>query len=165
VNGTLAPGNSPGVLTFSNDLTLGGGSTTAIQIAGDDTGRGTTFDGINVVGGLAYAGTLALSFDAPLSAGTYDLVGGGFTSQTGDFSTVSIGGTFVQSFTLPVFTAGNGWTSAVTDQSSTTWNFSFNNGSGDLTISAVPEPAAYAVLLGGLTLAWSAFRRRRSARA
>lgn len=55
--GTLAPGNSPGVDTFSAGLTLNAGSNYSWELAGnvstDTTGvRGTDFDGTNVSGGI-----------------------------------------------------------------------------------------------------------------
>lgn len=157
INGTLAPGNSPGLLTFSGDLTLGSGSTAVFEING--AGRGTGFDAVNVGGALTYGGTLNLVFDAPLSAGVYDLLGGGFLSQTGDFSTVLFGGSeTIAGLGSVVFTGGSGWTATSDD-----WNFSFNNASGDLTIlsTAIPEPASFAALAGVAGLGLAALRRRR----
>ena len=161
INGTLAPGNSPGLLTFSNNLALGSSSTSQFEING--TTRGTTFDAVNVGGTLTYGGAISLFFNAPITAGTYDLFGGSSggspASVAGDFATLSVGGAFAESITSgPVFATGTGWTAA-----SASWNFSFDNASGDLTIaSAVPEPSAFAALAGlaGLGLVGSRRRRR-----
>ncbi len=159
VNGTLAPGNSPGLLTFNNNLTLGGASTSQFEING--TTRGTTFDAVNVGGTLTYGGAVSLFFNAPITAGTYDLFGGSSggspASVAGDFATLSIAGTFAESLTSgPVFSTGTGWTA-----SSANWTYVFNNASGDLTISAVPEPSAFAALAGLAGLGFVGARRRR----
>lgn len=54
VNGTLAPGNSPGTLTVAGNLTLGAGSTYMAEI------QGAVADRVNVTGSAALAGTLRL---------------------------------------------------------------------------------------------------------
>ncbi len=160
VNGTLAPGNSPGLLTFSNNLSLGASSTSQFEINGAT--RGSSFDAVDVGGTLTYGGTMSLFFNAPITAGTYDLFagasGGALSTPSGDFGAVSISGSFAESFvTGPTFTTGTGWTA-----SSSNWNFAFNNLNGDLTItSAVPEPSAFAALAGLVGLGLVGSRRRR----
>ncbi len=71
VNGLLAPGNSPGVLTFTNGLTLAENSTVEIEfVANSTSARGTNFDGVDVTGGLLTidpSATLYLSFDGASS--------------------------------------------------------------------------------------------------
>lgn len=156
VNGTLSPGNSPGVITFSGDLTLGGTSTSAFEINGAT--RGTEYDGVDVGGALTYGGTLSLLFDAPIAAGTYDLFGGAFTSPSGTFGSVSVGGTFAETFGAAPTITGSGWTAG-----SASWNYVFDNNSGDLAISAVPEPSAFAALAGLAGLGVVGSRRRRRA--
>ena len=155
VNGTLAPGNSPGLLTFSSDLSLGASSTSVFEING--TSRGSTYDAVDVGGALSYGGTMSLVFDAPISAGTYDLFGG-FSGQSGTFGSVSVGGSFAQAFTAPAVITGSGWTA-----SSSNWSYAFDNASGDLTISAVPEPSTFAALAGLAGLGVVGARRRRRA--
>lgn len=61
VNGTLAPGNSPGTLTVNGNLTLGAGSTYVAEV------QGAVADRLVVTGAAALAGTLRL---VPLG-GTY----------------------------------------------------------------------------------------------
>ncbi|MEO0054173.1 MAG: hypothetical protein RLZZ50_120, partial [Verrucomicrobiota bacterium] len=153
VNGILAAGNSPGVLSFTGNLTLGSGSTSLFEING--LTRGTEYDGVNVGGALAYGGSIDLVFGAPVAAGTYDLFGGSFTSQSGDFSSVSIDG----SVSAPVFTVGTGWSLV-----SGGWQYDFVNATGDLTItSAIPEPSAFAAFAGLAGLGLAGLRRRRRA--
>jgi autotransporter-associated beta strand protein len=156
VNGTLAPGNSPGLLTFASDLTLGATATTEFEINGTD--RGVSYDGVNVGGAMTYNGTQSVFFNAPITAGVFDLVGGGFTSQSGAFSSVSIGGSFAETLAGPVTLTGSGWSA-----SGTLWNYAFNYTDGDLTISAIPEPSAVAALAGLAGLAFAGLRRRRPA--
>src|SRR6185312_8587260 len=96
VDGTLAPGNSPGTLTVAGDLTLNGGSKTAFELNSSGVAGGTGASGndlVNVTGNLKlggsldaqvaaagyyrlfnYGGTLSGSFDSGVLAGT-----GGFT--------------------------------------------------------------------------------------
>ena len=153
INGTLAPGNSPGLLTFSGDLTLGGTSTSVFEINGSV--RGSTYDAVDVGGALSYGGTMSLVFDAPIGAGTYDLFGG-FSGQSGTFASVSVGGSFAEALSGSPAITGSGWTA-----SSSSWSYAFDNASGDLTVSAVPEPSAFAVLAGLAGLATVGARRRR----
>ncbi len=147
VNGTLSAGNSPGILTFSGDLNLGSGSTSVFEV--DGTTRGTGYDGVDVGGALAYGGTLSVYFNAP-NAGSYDLFSA--TAPSGDFSAVSIDGSGVSA----TFTPGIGW-SAISGG----WQYDFANSTGDLTITAVPEPSTLAALAGLAALGLAGARRRR----
>ncbi len=155
-NGILAPGNSPGVLSFSNGLSLGSGATSSFEING--LTRGTEYDGVNVTGGsLAYGGTLSISFGAAIQAGTYDLFSFSGT-PTGGFSTISIGGSFAEAIVGSPSITGSGWSA-----SSAGWLYEFSNATGDLTLTAVPEPSAFAALAGLAGLGIAGLRRRRRA--
>ena len=151
-NGILSAGNSPGVLSFTGNLTLGSGSTSIFEING--LARGTEYDGVNVGGVLTYGGGINLVFGTPVAAGTYDLFGGSFTSQSGDFASVSLDG----SVSSPVITAGTGWSLL-----SGGWQYDFVNATGDLTItSAIPEPSSFAAFAGLACLGLVGLRRRRA---
>jgi autotransporter-associated beta strand protein len=156
INGAFTPGTSPGLAIFNNNLTLAGATT--MEINGNT--RDTLYDGVNTTGLLTYGGTLTMSFGAATTAGTtYDLfqIGGG--GSTGSFSGVSIGG----SYSLPALTNNSGiWTG---NDVTNLLTFTFNQGTGDLVISAysaIPEPSTFAALAGLGVLGLVATRRRRA---
>lgn len=164
---TLAPGNSPGVISFTGDLSLSG--YTEIEVLGTIRGNPTTgYDGINLTTGtgqaLTYGGTLTMSFNAPVSAGVYDIFAlADGVYQSGTFGVVSIGGTAIAS-TGTVSITGSGWSTTMTEISSgPTWNLVFDNASGDLTVTAIPEPSTYGAFAGLCMVGFAAWRRRRTA--
>jgi hypothetical protein len=57
--GTIAPGTSPGILTFKRNYSQGAGGTLAVDIAGDAAGTG--YDQLAVTGTASLAGTLAVN--------------------------------------------------------------------------------------------------------
>ncbi|HRJ71100.1 MAG TPA: autotransporter-associated beta strand repeat-containing protein [Terrimicrobiaceae bacterium] len=155
IEGTLAPGASPGLLTFENALVLGATSETFMEIVGTSRGVAGGYDAVDVGTSLSYGGDLILTMTSGISLGTYDLFD--FTSQSGDFATVSFaGGFYAGTFT----NNGSGLWSA-TDTNGSGQTFQFSQATGDL--SVVPEPAT-AVLAGfGLAgvLVWTRRSRRR----
>lgn len=151
-SGILAPGNSPGVLTFASSLTLAGADTEVnFELASGV--RGTDYDGVNVGGALAYNGDFTLSIAASIADGTYNLFD--FGSQTGGFESILFGG--VGPYSGFFSDQGLGvWTATSAGQ-----NFTFNHSTGDLLVAAVPEPSTYALLLGGLGALFLIRRRSR----
>jgi len=139
--GHLAPGNSPGTITFTNGLTLTAGSILDFQL-------GTASDLIRVSGGtLTGPGgggdiILNLSNSGGFAAGTYPLFNYAGTTGTSGFA-------------LSDFTFGS--TIAGFDHS-----LGFNGSTLELTssISAVPEPSTYAALAGATMLAFAGWRGR-----
>ncbi len=130
IDGTLSPGSSPGLLS-TGDLMLNSGADSFFQING--LTRGIQFDAVDVTGLLTLGGTLTIDFGfTPQVTDTFDLFD--FTSQMGDFSSV----VFVD--------PGFGGT--------------FDASTGVLSLSAVPEPGSFAMLIGGLGVL--ALLRRRS---
>ncbi|NQV35573.1 MAG: LEPR-XLL domain-containing protein, partial [Phycisphaeraceae bacterium] len=59
-HGVLRPGNSPGVIDITGDLTLLAGETTQIELAGNGGVAGTDYDQINVTGNVGLDGTLEI---------------------------------------------------------------------------------------------------------
>lgn len=174
--GFLSPGNSPGVLSFSDNLILSSNSTTTTIMEINGTVRGTSYDGIDMLGSssksLTFGGTLSLVFGSTISdtvtAGVYDLFSLGSVGQSGAFSSVSISGTALNVVTpispTGLAFAGNDWTASMTDAAAATWNLSFSSTTGDLTITAIPEPSSLALGFSAAALGYVALYRRRKAR-
>ena len=150
INGTLSPGNSPGVLSIAS-LVLGGSSTSLFEING--TTRGTNYDGVNITGATAptYGGTLSLIFgngSAFADNTTFDLFN--FSgSVSGAFGSVISSG-----FYAGTWTNNNDGTFKFEQGSQT---LTFSQATGD--IAVVPEPGA--VVLAGLGIAAAAARALR----
>ena len=138
--GILAPGNSPGTLTFNGDLTLGAGSTLRIEIGG--TSQGTEYDYLDVGGAATLGGSLAVTWH------------NGFTASLGDtFTFLTAAGGVSGSFSstaLPDLGGG------------LAWSYGQTSDSAFLTVvSAIPEPATWSVVAGAMALGFVATRRRR----
>ncbi|MGH8048958.1 MAG: beta strand repeat-containing protein [Chthoniobacterales bacterium] len=132
INGTLAPGFSAvGLLTFTGDLTLNTGSTTAIEINGL---AAAFFDRISIGSTLAYGGTLSLTFNGftPQAGDTFQIFKD-FSAQSGTFTAIG--------FSAPDLAAN------------------FDYASGTLSFVAIPEPSTVALLV--LAGGFAAMRLRR----
>ncbi len=146
--GTLAPGNSPGILTASS-VSLNG--TTNMELAGNGGVAGTDFDRVTSTGSLTYGGALNI-----LSFGGYDITQAAsyslftFSSQSGDFASVTVG---VTGLTLNTGV----WTG--TDISGNSYTFSQLDGT---LVVAIPEPKTWALI--GLGLGFTLFRMSTRAR-
>jgi autotransporter-associated beta strand protein len=157
VNGALQPGNSPGLLSFNNNLTLGNTAVTTMEINNTGT-RGMVYDAINVVGSLTYDGSLLLTLGTTFAAGSYSFDLFDFGSQTGSFDFVTLGGNYTGSLVNAGSPTNWGLTSGAE-----TWTF--NQSTGVLALNVVPEPSPLALSgLGLLALAVSALRKRRQPR-
>ena len=153
--GILAPGNSPGIITFDGGTGLLSG-TTQIEIFG--AVRGTGYDAVGLTNSatLDYGnGVLALDFGTWLAdRQSYQIFGSGSSSLLGDFTSVTIVGT---NYTGLTFTAASGvWTSQGTSASGQTLTFTEATG----TLLIVPEPAAIAQAGLGIAAVAYALRRR-----
>jgi hypothetical protein len=142
-------------LSFSDALTLAG--TTTMEINGTTRGVGG-YDAVDVAGLLTYGGTLTMSFGSTTTVGTtYDLFGINGT-QSNSFTGITIGGTYAVALSESL----GYWTG---DDIANNLRFVFTQSSGDLEITAIPEPSAYAAFAGIGMVGFALYRRRRQPKA
>jgi hypothetical protein len=149
--GTVAPGNSPGILTIAGDFTFtnpngfgASGGRLLIELGG--TIAGTEYDVLHVLG------------DMDLSGGVLELVAiDGFTPTAADvFAFLRVDGRITGSFASLVDHTGLGLTLD---------DLRFGPGGlVGLNVAAVPEPAETALLLVGLGVVGWSVRRNRATR-
>ena len=154
-SGTLAPGNSPGVLTVGS-LSLLAGSHTLMEITGTAAGLYDQVFGTGS-GGLTYGGTLDLVMSGSYADQTTFQLFSSFSSPSiGDFAAVGLNAT--GEYAGLTFTGDGGvWTSTETANGQ---RLIFSTGTGDLVV--VPEPSTYAMAVAGIACwGWQMFRRRR----
>ena len=155
--GTIAPGNSAGILSTGN-LSLASGAAVSMQLNGAAAGSG--YDQLNVTGTVnlnsdSGAGSdlvLALNY-APVDNQTFTLiVNDGSEAMAGAFATIN----------GAAFGPGNTF-SLVYDSRSYDFTLTYGGGTGnDLVIQAVPEPAAWllAAFAGGVAMSFRLRRQR-----
>jgi autotransporter-associated beta strand protein len=180
---TIAPGSSPGIMN-AESMALAGNTTFIWEVQDAQAGPGGTgYDKIVLSGSLDLStATLA----APITLKIRSLQSDGSTIgpatnfgppdgvssirsfqfasvQTGSQgvllgSGLNISDVFV--FDLSEFTYTGGGSS-----NAALWSIDWNQGTGAITLTAVPEPSTYGFGLGALALAAAAIRRRRKAKA
>ncbi len=153
VDGAFAPGNSVGQINVTGNLALAGATT--MELGGSGGVAGVDFDNTVVTGALTYGGSLAVvsfgGFDL-FTAGTYDLFDFA-TGHSGNFSSVTLGGGALSYDSgLSLWSGSNG-----------SFDYSLALETGDLAISAVPEPTTWGLLAMSLTIV-VIFRRRSKCR-
>ncbi|MGJ8650223.1 MAG: beta strand repeat-containing protein [Opitutaceae bacterium] len=137
VSGTLSPGNSPGTMSFTEDLTLTGAATTILEFTG--TGLAGEFDVL-----------LGDTGNTLTAGGTLNLVVDGYTAVLNDtFLVFEDWASFAGSFSSINGTDLGGGLS-----------FDTSNLLTDGTLTVVPEPSTYALLAGLLAFFAIALRRR-----
>ncbi|MEY4245307.1 MAG: hypothetical protein RLZZ245_2892 [Verrucomicrobiota bacterium] len=156
VNGTLAVGNSPGQMNFTNTVDLNG--ITIMEIDGT-AGAGVMggHDFVNLTGAgaagiLSYGGTLTLDIGTAFGVGTYLWNLFDFASETETFTTISLADQY----------AGNlldGDSNGVWELNSGNNAWQFIESTGVLGLTVIPEPSA--ALLSGLGML-ALLRRRRN---
>lgn len=73
IAGTHTPGFSPGLQTFTDNLTYASGSSIVWELNSNAlSGRGTNFDGIDVGGDLSFSGSTSITLNFGLSGSTLD---------------------------------------------------------------------------------------------
>jgi T5SS/PEP-CTERM-associated repeat protein len=134
-DGSINPGNSPGILSIVGNLTLGDSSVLTFEVAGALPGQ---YDAIAIGGTLSAGGMLRI------------VNVGGYVPSVGD--------------TFDLLTAVNtsgGFDSVVFDGFGAAGaDLAASFGSGGFQIAAVPEPHEWAMMLAGLALLRIAARRR-----
>lgn len=163
--GTLAPGNSPGIQTFASGLILSTGSTFNWELTANTTsGRGTSFDGVDVTGGTLLVDT-GVGFNIFLNSGSVDFSlpfwdsnQSWFLFDNANLPTVNDPSIFTLG---PISNDSLGAHFAITGGS-----FSFAQAGNDLYLhytTAVPEPSTYAIIILGLSGLLLARQRRTNA--
>jgi hypothetical protein len=142
VLGDLRPGNSPAVVVYGGDLTLGPTAHTAIDIEGLVPGQ---YDVLQVTGDATLGGTLGVTIGDGFSLGlgqsfVFLTAGGGLAGQFAGLLDGSEVGSF-GGMPLYIHYAAN---------------------SVSLQTAPVPEPETYALMVAGMGLVALVVRRRRS---
>ena len=155
INGTLAVGNSPGQMNFTDTLGLNGN--TIMEIDGI-LGAGVTgghdivnLTGAGAAGVLTYGGTMSLDMGVIFGIGNYSWNLFDMASETGTFTGITLADQYSGSLLDADLNGTWDLTSGVS-----TWTFTESTGVLGLTV--VPEPRA--ALLGGLGLLMLLRRRR-----
>ncbi len=158
-SGTLAPGNSAGITAVEGNFTVDHNSILVAEVSG--TGAGISYDQVKVMGSVSLDGTLDLSTLSGLNLGDtitlIDNTGTGATS--GYFSTILAGGTTYTLTSNANYKFIFGSTEYLLSFSS---NADGDANSNDVTLTVVPEPNTWAMLVGGVgMLAFGQCLRRR----
>jgi autotransporter-associated beta strand protein len=157
INGTLAVGNSPGSMIFTDTLDLNG--TTIMEIDGT-VGAGVTggHDFINLTGAgaagvLTYGGALTLDIGTIFGIGSYSWNLFDMANETGTFSTIALADQYTGSLL-------DGDLDGIWDLTSGSNSWQFTESTGVMGLTVIPEPTS-AALLGGFGVL-ALLRRRRA---
>ena len=171
--GNLAPGNSAGTQTINGSLSLAGGAKLSMELGKSVAntgiqpiaGSGNDYDQVIIggAGNVTLGGELALTIGSGIEANdVFYLIlnNGGATTTLGAFASITVGGV-TQSVVANHFTY-NGQEFALTSTADFGGGGFASLGGNDVALMAVPEPATYAMLLGGLGMLafWQKLRRR-----
>ncbi|MEI7862708.1 MAG: autotransporter-associated beta strand repeat-containing protein, partial [Planctomycetota bacterium] len=171
ISGTHTPGNSPGIQTFTSDLTYAQQGVTGPKVFWELSGNTTSnsplaYDQVNVGGNLDFqAGTsLALAFGGPGSAVDWS---NPFWSHWQQWTVYNVSGTTTGVSNLllegsPWADSTGAWLSAVRPG----YTFYIAQIGQNVVIEFVPEPSTYALAVVGLAVAGLRhLKKRRAARA
>ncbi|XHR30585.1 MAG: autotransporter-associated beta strand repeat-containing protein [Chthoniobacteraceae bacterium] len=146
-SGTLAPGNSSGITKVQGNFSTDASSTLVAEVSG--TVAGTSYDQVQVSGNVTLAGTLDLSTLSSLTVGStitlIDNTGSGTT--TGYFVTLITSGSTYTLTSNSNYTFTVGSTEYLLSYTSSTEGDGYSN---DVTLTVVPEPSTWAMVMGGI---------------
>lgn len=148
--GTLGLEMSGALDIKTNTLTVATGAGTLILDGGTSfsVSSPTTYGKIAGTGPVQLSGPLTFDFTAAVGAGTWDFIN---QTSTGTLTSLTLTDSYSGAFTE---TTPGSWDATA---GGLTWNYKATTG----ILTAVPEPATWALLAGGLTTVL-VFRRRRS---
>ncbi|XHR27122.1 MAG: autotransporter-associated beta strand repeat-containing protein [Chthoniobacteraceae bacterium] len=158
VGGTLASGNSPGITTVQGNYTMDASSTLVAEVRGSVAG--ISYDQVKVSGNVSLAGTLDLTTLSGLTQGSpitlIDNTGNGTTSEY--FSTILTSDSIYTLTSNADYTFSVGGVEYLLSYKSSSERDGINN---DVTLTVVPEPGTWAMLLGGIGMLGFTQRLRR----
>lgn len=165
ISGESSPGFSPGLQTFSNNLTYTTGSSVVWELV-DQTlaGRGTNYDGVNVTGNLAFTGATTVMLDFSLLESNVDWSSSFWNNSylgSNGWKIFSVGGQIsgFENITLDSSMLDGSDVSLASQRSGASFSIFQGQDGIYLNYTAVPEPGA--ALLGGVGMLLM-LRRRRS---
>ena len=167
LSGTHGPGNSPGLQSFGSSLSYKSTSTVLLEFTQNSTsGRGVSFDGIDVAGDLSFdpGAVMSLTFNGVGSSVNWnDQLWNNYVKTSDGWLLYSVGGTLSGLNNLIIsgsFLDSNGL--ALSSARPDSYFNLYQVGNNVYLNYAVPEPSTYALFgIGALALIMAYRRRRR----
>lgn len=166
IEGTHGPGNSPGIQSFGSSLSYKSTSTVLLEFTQNSTtGRGTSFDGINVAGDLSFdpGAVMSLTFNgAGSSVNWNDQLWNNYIKTSDGWLLYTVGGSITGLNNLTIsgsFLDSNGL--ALSSAKPNSYFNLYQVGNNVYLNYAIPEPSTYALMgLGAIALLITSRRRR-----
>lgn len=164
--GHLAPGNSPGIMTFTAGLTLASGGYLDFEVQSANGAPGTGYDLLSISGAPL---DISATPGSPFTLKIISLNASSAPGDVADFSSASEYSWIIASSAAGItgFSADNFYidsTLFTNDLGSRGFMLSLSGNDLVLSFTTVPEPETYALLLLGLLPVAQALRRRRTLR-